>query len=452
MIIIYILLTAVIVLLITLIYLTLNKGKSIVGNDLETRLKVAENNENILRAEIDKLVNETKKLREEKIADAKIISELQTKLQTNELLSENMVNNFKVISSEISKESATVFLKLAEENFKLYGQTNKSELDKKHQAFEELVKPIKESLKEFDLKVNDLEKNRQSAYELLVKQVEDMKKSETDLKGETRKLISALRAPKVRGQWGEMQLKNAVEKAGLSEYIDFACEVSVTNSEGNTQRPDMIVNLPNGRKVIIDAKTPIDAYLTMIDTESETEKEQALLEHTKQVKERVQNLGSKKYHDSFIDSYDFVVLFLPIESLFSDALSVDSGLIEFAAQRQVIIATPTTLIAMLLTIAKGWQEEKLKEEAEAIRDSGVEFYNRLQTFTKYLQKLGKSLRSAEEHYSSAISSFNSRLLPYASRFQTLKMTGESLPELEEIDIDLRHHELIEDTQIEDNKE
>ena len=441
MIILYILVALAIVLLLVLIFLVTKrakdgKGESFGADDL-AQLKVLEAKCADLTAEISLKNQQIFDLQNQNMEDAKSITRLEAQIEANKLLSEDMVNSFKAISQDVTSKSSEAFLKLAEENFKSRDVSNKSELEKRHKSIEELLNPIRESLKDFDGKVNELEKHRQSAYDLLTKQVEDMKNSEKELTSETRKLVTALRAPKARGQWGEMQLKNAVLRAGLSEYTDFSTEVSSIDDEGKRQRPDMIVNLPNGRKVIIDAKTPIDAYLNMLDSTDEAGKEQALKSHVEQIKTQINNLGNKKYYEAYVNSSDFVILFLPMESIFSDALSVDNGLLEYAAEKKVIISTPTTLIAILFNVSKIWQEQTLIEEMEAVRKEGSALYDRLMTFTNHLFGLGKSITGVVTDYNKSIGSLESMVMPSARRFKALKMTDKELVELKEVDISAR---------------
>jgi len=430
----YILLILAIALLLILLFLVAKRAKGGMNESIDADTKVLAARCEDLTAEILRKNKTIADLQNQNLEDVKSITRLEAQLEANKLLSEEMVNSFKVISQEVTDNSNKAFLKLAEENFKAQEVLSKSELEKRHKSIEELMTPIREGLKEFDGKVNELEKNRQSAYELLTKQVEDMKLSEKELQSETRKLVTALRAPKARGRWGEMQLKNAVLRAGLNEYTDFSEEVSNTDDEGKRQRPDMIVNLPNGRKVIIDAKTPIDAYLNMLEATDEAEKEEALKHHLKQVKTQVDKLSDKKYYEAYANSSDFVLLFLPMESLFSDALSVEPELLEYAAEKKVIISTPTTLIAILFNIAKIWQEQGLIEEMADVRNRGSELYGRLFTLSTHISNLGKAINSVVENYNKSVGSLESNVLPSAKRLQTLTMTDKEIPALKEVDV------------------
>lgn len=344
-----------------------------------------------------------------------------------------LTETFGHLSSQALKHNSEEFLKLAQENLKQYQAKAESELSQKEQAIENLVKPIKEALEKTEKQIRVMEHERKEAYGALTHHLETMTQTQQALQGETRNLVKALRRPEVRGQWGEMTLKRLVELAGMVEHCDFY-EQEHTQTEDGAMRPDMIVRMPGGREIVVDVKTPLDAYLSAMEASDDKEREIHLNRHSKNVRKRVQELAGKAYWNQFKNSPDFVVLFIPGDQFLSAALDNDRALLEDAMQKKVILATPTSFVALLRAVAYGWRQESLAENAEHIRKVGEELYDRLSVFAGHLGKSGKSLESSVQHFNKAIASFDTRILPSARKFTEMGISAKkSLDNFEQIE-------------------
>lgn len=380
------------------------------------------------KAELDKVKQSEAKLqRNEAALLAKIDAEQKSHKEKEELLVKaeaKLSDSFKALSQDALKASQEQFLQLAKTSFKAEQDTAKQKLDQRVDAVERLVKPINQSLEKAQEQVQQIEKAREGAYAALKQQVEHMHDAQKGLRHETAQLVKALRQPTGRGQWGEMQLRRVVEMSGMQEHCDFETQTTTTDDEGKRLRPDLIVKLPGGQRVVVDSKAPMDAYLDALEIDDEVAKEAALVRHAQQVKTHIQQLSSKKYQDQFETSPEFVVLFLPSEAFFSAALSQDSSLIEKGVDQGVILATPTTLIALLRAVSYGWRQEALAKNAQEISGVGRELYERLCKFTEYVDKMGKSLGSTVSHFNSAVGSLDSRVLVSARKFEELGATTE----------------------------
>jgi DNA recombination protein RmuC len=344
------------------------------------------------------------------------------KLETLERARGQLADTFSALSSQALKHNSEEFLKLAQENLKRFHTHASSELEKKEKAIEHLVSPIREALEKTERQIQGMEKERKEAYGSLHKHLETMAETQANLQSETRSLVQALRRPEVRGQWGELTLKRLAELAGMVEHCDFYEQESVQTSDGR-QRPDMIVRLPGGREIVVDVKTPLDAYLNAVEANDEAIRQQALVRHARNVRQRVNELASKSYWSQFKDSPDFVVLFIPGDQFLSAALDHDRKLLEDALGQHVILATPTSLVALLRAVAYGWRQEQLTRNAEQIKVVGEELYKRLLTFSSHLDKLGRSLDNSLKHYNSAVGSFDSRILPSAQKFTEMGISS-----------------------------
>lgn len=347
------------------------------------------------------------------------IEKLASLQQTHAQLSDK----FAAISSQALKNNSEDFLKLAQENLKQYQSQAVNELNKKEKAIEHLLTPIKETLSKTEQQFRDIEKERKESYGSLHKHLETMTQTQSTLQDETRKLVNALRRPEVRGQWGEMTLKRLAELSGMVEYCDFYEQEQVQTSEG-ALRPDMIVRMPDGREIVVDVKTPLDAYLRAIEAVDDTQRQIELQNHTRNVKQRINELADKAYWNQFKNAPDFVVLFIPGDQFLSAALDQEPAILESALSRQVILATPTSLVALLRAVGYGWRQEQLAANAEHIKTVGEELYSRLVTFSEHLQKLGRSLDSGLKHYNSAVGSFDSRVLPSARKFNEMGISAD----------------------------
>ncbi len=357
----------------------------------------------------------------------------EEKLAALEQARTQLADTFSRLSSEALKHNSQEFLRLAQENLKQYQTRAEGDLEKKEKAIENLVKPIKEALEKTEQQIQSMEKERKEAYGSLHKHLETMAGTQQSLQTETRNLVNALRRPEVRGQWGELTLKRLAELAGMVEYCDFVEQEQVQGEQGR-QRPDMIVRMPDGREIVVDVKTPLDAYLKAIEATDDAQRQQELIHHARNVRKRVDELADKAYWNQFSRSPDFVVLFIPGDQFLSAALDHDRSLIEDALRKQIILATPTSFVALLRAVAYGWRQEQLAKNAEIIKQVGEELYTRLATFTEHLQKLGKSLDTSTKHFNSAVGSFDSRVLPSARKFTEMGISaGKSLEELQQIE-------------------
>lgn len=331
---------------------------------------------------------------------------------------------FGAMASEALKHNSGEFLKLAQENLKAFHIHAEGSLTQREKAVENLVKPIREALEKTELQIRRMENERKEAYGSLTKHLETMAESQRLLQGETRNLVQALRRPEVRGQWGEMTLKRLAELAGMVDRCDFYEQEQVQTETGR-QRPDMIVRMPDGREIVVDAKTPLDAYLSAIEAGDDETRKRELERHARKVRERVRELSAKAYWQQFRNAPDFVVLFIPGDQFLTAALDQDRSLLEDALAAKVILATPTSFVALLRAVAFGWRQEALTENAERIRELGEDLYQRLGTFAEHLGKVGKSLDNSVSAYNKAVGSFDSRILPGARKFSELGIAAKS---------------------------
>lgn len=359
------------------------------------------------------------------------------KLEALEQARAQLSETFGHLSSQALKHNSEEFLKLAQENLKQFQTRAQGDLSQKEQAIENLVKPIKEALEKTEKQIRMMEHERKEAYGSLTKHLETMAETQQALQGETRNLVKALSRPEVRGQWGEMTLKRLAELAGMVEHCDFF-EQQHTNTEDGALRPDMIVRMPGDREIVVDVKTPLDAYLSAVEATNDAEREAHLVRHTKNVRKRVSELASKAYWTQFSHSPDFVVLFIPGDQFLSAALDNDHNLLEDAMQQKVILATPTSFVALLRAVAYGWRQESLAKNAEQIRQVGEELYGRLGTFADHLGKMGRSLSSSVQHYNKAVSSFDSRVIPSVRKFSEMGLSGKKeVDSVEQIELNTR---------------
>jgi DNA recombination protein RmuC len=367
----------------------------------------------------------------------KRLTELTTTLELERKAAQEKLagleQTFVALSNRALKENNTAFLQLAQESLKQFHVQAKGDLELKEKAVENLIKPVREALEKTEQQIRLMENERKEAYGSLTKHLETMVQTQQLLQGETRNLVQALRRPEVRGQWGEMTLKRLAELAGMVEHCDFY-EQEHTDTEDGRMRPDMIVRMPDGREIVVDVKTPLDAYLSAVEASDDETRRKHLEHHARKVRERVRELSSKAYWTQFKNAPDFVILFIPGDQFLGAALDIDRSLLEDALKQKVILTTPTSFVALLRAVAYGWRQESLSANAEHIRDVGEELYGRLATFSEHLMKLGRSLNSTVADYNKTVGSFEAKLLPGARKFSEMGVGGDkALEEPERID-------------------
>ncbi|MGQ9825944.1 MAG: DNA recombination protein RmuC, partial [Desulfotomaculales bacterium] len=303
---------------------------------------------------------------------------------------QKLTDTFNSRAGEALKSNNQAFLALARQTLETFIAEAKGDLGQRQQAIEALVAPLKEALERYDREIREIEKARQEAYGGLTRYLQELSQTQQQLQSQTAKLVTALRAPRARGRWGEITLQRVVEMSGMSPYCDFITQPT-TDTEDGRLRPDLIINLPNGRAIVVDAKTPLEAYLDAVETEDEDARRAALQRHAQAVRGHMQRRGSKDYQSQFRFSIDFVVLFLPGEPYFGAAVEYDPALIEDAVNRRVLLATPVTLVALLKAVAYGWQQRHATENAERVIDAGRQLFDRVCVFAEYLAGIRKGL-------------------------------------------------------------
>ncbi len=345
---------------------------------------------------------------------------------------QRLADAFATVSRDALDRNARSFLELAGTRLAQQQAEAKGDLDQRRTAVEALVEPLKEALSRVQLEITGIEAARQHAYAGLSAQVRGLTETHERLRTETAHLASALRSSQVRGRWGEVQLRRVVELAGMVPHCDFI-EQSTVERAGTVRRPDLIVNLPGGRRLAIDAKVPLAAYLEAHNTDDEDRRAMLLREHARAVRTHINALSEKAYWEQFSDSPDFVVLFIPGEPFLAAAFEQDGGLFEFAQSRRILLATPTTLIALLQSVAVGWRQEAMADNARAVCEVGRELYKRLATMGEHVAAVGKALDKAVESYNRQVGSLETRVLPSARKLAALEVGDGDLPVLEPLE-------------------
>jgi DNA recombination protein RmuC len=337
-----------------------------------------------------------------------------------ELANAKLTEAFAEISNRSLRANSDTFLKLAEQNLETRQAKVESNFEKREKAVEELVKPIQEALHASHKQISDLEKARSEAYGGIKSQLESMHLSQKSLTQETQNLVKALRRPEVRGQWGEitLRLRRLVELAGMVEHCDFVEQVH-TVGDDQIIRPDMIVNMPDQRQLVVDVKTPLDAYLAAVEAADDAQRKLGLQRHAKNVRAHIRMLSSKAYWKQFDESPEFVILFIPGDQFLSAALAEEPDLIEYALSQQIILATPTSFVALLKAVAYGWRQLALADNAKEIRILAEDLYGRLGTFVTHMNRVGRQLASSVENYNKAVGSLERKVLPGARKFTEL---------------------------------
>ncbi len=381
---------------------------------------------------------EIKSLCEQKAAlEATLAGERRAAEEKLRLLTQagdELKTQFQALAASALQNNNASFLDLARSTLEKYQSAAKGELEAREKAVETLVKPIADSLKQVDEQVRELEKSRAEAYGTLSSQVASLLDTQKILQTETSNLVKALREPQARGRWGELQLHRVLELAGMLEYCDFKEQETITGSERRF-RPDVIVDLPGGKQIVVDSKAPLAAYLAALEAPDELTRTARLADHARQIRTHIDNLAARSYWAQLPCTPEFVVLFLPGEVFFRAAMDCDAELIEYGVSRKVIVASPTTLIALLKAVAYGWNQKNLAERAREISEAGRDLYKRLGAMAGHLQEMGKKLGGAVTAYNELLGSMERRVFPLARKFpeHDRSLAAAALPELSQLD-------------------
>jgi DNA recombination protein RmuC len=356
-------------------------------------------------------------------------AQLSTQLDAEHKAHERLVTEFKALSADALRTNRTDFLEQAKQAFSHLQQQSTGELEQRKQAVESLVKPLRESLEKVDNKMAEIEKNRASAYGALTEQLKSLNSAQLQLQSEASRLSTALRSTSYAGSWGELQLRRVVEMADMLPFCDFA-----EQETSGSLRADMVIRLPGGQRIVVDAKAPLESYRAAVEATDGAVRDARLAEHAAKVRGHVDALGAKAYWAQFQPAPEFVVLFLPGDHFLTAALQADPSLMDRALSRRVLLATPTTLIALLKAASFGWNQEAASKNAEEISALGRQLYDRVVTFAENLDRVGKGLDSAVKGFNLAIGSFEGSVLPSARRFAELGAKGsKDLEEISKVD-------------------
>jgi DNA recombination protein RmuC len=369
-------------------------------------------------------------------------SVLQSKVEAQatslEEVRKAMIDTFKSAASDALTQNNRQFLDLAKTQLETQVKDAEGNLDQRKTAIEEMLKPVKESIDSYKKRIEELEKGSEKTFGQVTQMLSNIQITNTSLQKETTALVNALRNPRVRGKWGEIGLRRVVEFSGLSSHCDFV-EQAYAGGEDSVLKPDMIINLPGNSHVVVDSKLPLDAYLDALETDDETSRNLLFAKHAKDLRDHVNKLSKKQYWSQFENTPDFVVLYMEVESALNVALMTDKTLLQDAMSNKIILATPTTLIVVLKSVAMSWQQHNITENALQIMDAAMDFYARVNVFAEHLDKVGGGLKSALKGYNDAIGSWESRVMPAGRKLEQLKATDNknTLPDFEILDKPVR---------------
>jgi DNA recombination protein RmuC len=349
-----------------------------------------------------------------------------------------MLDTFKSAASDAMTQNNKQFIDLAKSQLETHVKEAEGNLDERKSAIAEMLKPVKESIDSYKKRIEELEKGSEKTFGQVTEMLSNIQATNASLQKETGALVNALRNPRVRGRWGEIGLKRVVEFSGLSAHCDFV-EQAYTEGEDSVLKPDMIINLPGNSHVVVDSKLPLDAYLQALETDDENSRNLLFAKHAKDLRDHVNKLSKKQYWSQFENTPDFVVLYMEVESALNVALMTDKTLLQDAMNNKIILATPTTLIVVLKSVAMSWQQHNITENALKIMEAAMDFYGRVNVFADHLDKVGGGLKSALKGYNDAIGSWESRVLPAGRKLEQLKATDNKnvLPDFEIIDKPVR---------------
>jgi len=398
--------------------------------ELRRRVEESQKTEESLRSRLEQ--EQTRRTAAE-TSLAKTQENLEEQKKAFEEVRAKMAQTFDSLAGAALKNSTEEFLKLAQTKFETLQKETTGALAQKQEAIKGLVDPLSVAVKNLHEQLAKVEASRQKDQGTLVEQLAKLTQTSEDLRKETGSLVTSLRQPQIKGKWGELLLRRALELTGMSPHCDFVEQPTVEGESGRL-RPDLLVQLPGGRQIVIDAKVPQEAFLKALSARSQDDYWAAMAEHASLVRNHVNQLSSKKYWEQFSPSPEFVVLFLPAESFFSAALEQDHELIEDAIEKRVVLASPTTLLALLRAVEYGWRQEDAWKNAEKIRDLGKELYDRVVNFIEHLVGIRTGLERATKSYNEAVGSLEARLLPSARKFKALGVTAaEEIPEIEAVE-------------------
>lgn len=384
-------------------------------------------------SEIKNLRNTISSEQQQRVGAETKLTEAEKNMKFMEQAQGKLVTTFQALSGEALKSNNKAFIELAKESLGIVMSDAKGEFNKKEEAIKNIVKPLEEALKKYECQISDLEKTRLSAYVSLEGQIKSLILTQEQLQRETGNLVTALRRPEVRGRWGEVTLKRVVELSGMSEHCDYSEQVSVDTDRGQL-RPDMVIHLPNDREIVVDCKVSLDAYLDAVNADTEDNRKTYITKHAQQTRKHMRLLSEKGYWEQFPKAPEFVVMFMPGEAFLSVAMSNDHALIEDGMEARVIIATPTTLIALLRAIAYGWRQEQIAKNAKEIALLGKEIYDRFQPFLEHVNKVGGNLSQAVVAFNKMVMSLERRVMVSVRKFRELGAAGDKeLPDIQPVE-------------------
>jgi DNA recombination protein RmuC len=391
------------------------------------------------------LLFKTEELNELKTQNSSLQANLKARDESLEEVRKAMIDTFKSAASDALLHNNLQFLNLAKTQLEAKIKESEGNLDQRKAAIEEMLKPVKESIDSYKKRIEELEKGSEKTFGQVTEMLTGLQNTHAVLQKETGALVNALRNPRIRGRWGEIGLRRLVEFSGMLAHCDFVEQV-VKEGEDITLKPDMVINLPGNSHVVVDSKLPMDAYLDALETDDEINRNNLLIKHSKDLRDHINKLSKRQYWSQFQPAPDFVILYMEVESAFNAALMTDKNLLQDAMNNKIILATPTTLMVILKSVAMSWQQHNITENALKIMDAASDFYERVNTFASHLDKVGGGLKTALKSYNDAIGSWEGRIMPAGRKLEQLKETDskDALPDFEKIDKPLRELKKPED--------